>query len=444
VNADLSLVFPSILQEHDRLQKRIGEVLTVNKELEKENVHLGSKIEVLSAEVTSSRALIDKLLKTSHETQASDWEKKEYQYKSAIRNYQQQIRKPASTVSLELYRAAVDDSKFTQSQLQDAERKIRVLETRVSTQAREDHATEETKTPDPRRSQSRNFLLSPTDYLEKGLLSMDYQHNMRQSSPQQEMKTISPTKMSKTPLSYIKTGLDVEMKVTDKTQGQPSETAKRGYRSPVENFYLTRIVPSPLSAANAPSPHPIEQTTSPEKSKPAHNDVLLGTTVSFEAPFAAISSSPNEMGSPWPISKVPVVDDINEWVDQYTQKYLSSTEKKKKSGERTTPVKLQHSAFENYRFSKGPEPHILSPCWKAATGKRPTNFTKSFCTPASKENHQNSKISPKSGSKTLRMRKARELGGMKGLRSELNRIRSPQSLGKPKRVARVLGDRLVN
>ena len=230
--------------------------------------------------------------------------------------------------------------------------------------------------------------------------------------------------------------------MTDKTKTPATmrETARRGYRYRDENLYVTRIVPSPLSE-KIPSPGLVEQPTSPGGLQLMHNDVLMGMTISFETPSVSLLL-PKEAASPWPVSEVPFFSDVNKLVDYYSQKPMSSVEKLK-GVESTVPGGKPQGVLVDFKASTESETSILSPCWKATPRKRPVTFRQRNQSPALKEN-QLPTVSPKSVSKTLRMQKVRQLGGIKGLRSELNRIRSPQSLGKPTRVARVLGDRLVN
>lgn len=101
------------------------------KEAHAVNRQLDAKIHTLTHEVTSGQALIDKLLKTTHDTKPGEWEKKEEQYIASIRNYQQQIRKQASVVSLDLYKASVDEGRMTQERLKYAEKRIANLEERL-------------------------------------------------------------------------------------------------------------------------------------------------------------------------------------------------------------------------------------------------------------------------------------------------------------------------
>ncbi len=422
------------LKERNQLQQRIREALRANNVLQDDNVKLGSKIEELSSEVISSRALIDKLLKTSHDAQNSDWDKKEAQYRSVIRNYQQQIRKQASTVSLELYKAVVDDSKRTQTQLQDAEKKILDLQSKVTNLEKEGDTIVITKTPSNKRILMRNQLLSPTDFLEKGLLPEDYQQTQLRQSPHHDI-TLS-AKKSRTPVSHL------DINLADRMLSGRKEPDIRT-RSPIEKMNLTRN-DHMQSRENDRTPRPNERTIFIEEARA--RDDLTGMTICFQTPVTGISS-PGEKTLLYPTDGSPFDMHINNWVDQYNQQNLHSAETKKGS-QGATPMKSHHTTLGKHESL---EHDIQSPSWNPTPLKRPVvrNFVDNDSTtpaapPSASKENETFKTSPKSASKTLRMRKARELGGMKGMRSQLNKIRSPQSLGKPKRVAHVLGDRQLN
>ena len=403
--------------------------MRANKALQEDNVQLGTRIEELSSEVISSRALIDKLLKTSHDTQTDEWEKKEAQYKSVIRNYQQQIRKQASTVSLELYKSVVDDSKRTHSQLQDAERKILDLQTKINNLEKEGVTHYNTKTPNHKKVLMKSEFMSPTDYLEKGLLPEVYQ---QRQSPRHDL-TLS-AKKSRTPVSHLDlnlVGLNLSGRKTDKR-----------VRSPVERINVTVNDEGRSGEKQFPS-HQGETYMAYDQGN--HREDLTGMTICFQTPHGTLPSPCKD--------EFPSDTDVNMWIDRYNQK-LHSPSEKQHLNHRSTPIDTHHNSFGKPNPTTFSE-NIDSPNgYKAAPSMRPASTVGSEIdydstvpvVPASstKENHTTAKISPKSASKTLRMRKARELGGMKGLRSQLNKIRSPQSMGKPQRVVQVLGDRQLN
>lgn len=106
------------------------------KKAEEDKRALSSQIHILSQEVESGKLLIDKLLKTTNDsTKAFDWERKEKEYISAIRNIRQQIRAQASVVSLDLYKASVDENKVVKLKLQRAEKRVACLENKLEIKA---------------------------------------------------------------------------------------------------------------------------------------------------------------------------------------------------------------------------------------------------------------------------------------------------------------------
>ena len=375
-----------IVQERDQLRSRIREVLRTNQRLEEDNANLGSRIEELSEEVISSRVLIDKLLKTSHETHVSDWETKEAQYKAAIRNYQQKIREQASTVSLDLYRVAVDDHKRTLSQLQDASRKITDLEKKVSSlETADGHIGENAKTPNPKKGNGTSFF-SPTDYLEKGLLFRDF----HLKSP--AMPLAQSAKKAKTPVTQVKHAFDLGT-------GRPTSSTKkssksRSYRSPIEKMRFHRSEDPEQTV-----PH-LDRA---EEARP--NGDLIGMTISFETPVG---------GLPSPQKEERTSTDEGGKID--TDKPFRRNDDDKE---------MKCSPPSRYDAKKSE----LSPSWMTSLPG-----SKAHAKLDAKEN-QPPILSPRSTSKTLRMQKAREMGGMKGLKSQLNKIRSPQPLGRSQRAA---------
>jgi hypothetical protein len=167
---------------------------------------LSKIIEELAEEVTSSRAYIDKLLKTAHDTQESDWEKREAQYKTVIQNLRQQIRKQAPAVSIDLYKTAVDDGKQKQAELRSAEKTISALEsklTKLEIEKKERVSSATAKTPKSKPRSERNILMSPTDFLEKGLLSKDFQYSKDYSTPNFPAKTPSRRTRPQTPSAEV-------------------------------------------------------------------------------------------------------------------------------------------------------------------------------------------------------------------------------------------------
>lgn len=119
------------IQERNVMEIRMNDTLRIKKKLKTENQKLCKTIQELRAEVKSSRAYIDKLLKISHETKEEDWEKQEQQYKQVIQNLRQQIRKQDTVVSISLYKDEKNKANEKVAQLRDAVNTINNLNAQV-------------------------------------------------------------------------------------------------------------------------------------------------------------------------------------------------------------------------------------------------------------------------------------------------------------------------
>ena len=120
------------IQERDEVEMQMNETMQMNLKLSKENQKLCKRINELRAEVKSSRAYIDKLLRTSHDTNAEDWERHEQQYKQVIQNLRKQIRKQDTVVSLDLYKLEKGKVREKTTQLRVAESTIDDLQAKVA------------------------------------------------------------------------------------------------------------------------------------------------------------------------------------------------------------------------------------------------------------------------------------------------------------------------
>eukprot|EP00536_Pseudo-nitzschia_multiseries_P003960 jgi/Psemu1/323238/estExt_fgenesh1_pg.C_630030 len=120
------------IEERDVMELQMTDALQVKERLAIENQKLNQKIHELRAEVKSSRAYIDKLLRTSHESRQEDWEKHEQQYKQVIQNLRKQILKQDSVISMDLYRAEKDKVREKTTQLRAAETAIHGLNTKIA------------------------------------------------------------------------------------------------------------------------------------------------------------------------------------------------------------------------------------------------------------------------------------------------------------------------
>ena len=273
--------------------------------------------------------------------------------------------------------------------------------------------------------------MSPTDFLEKGLLPETYHQTELRPSPRHGL-TLS-AKKPRTPVSQLDLNL-VELTLS----GRKTDTR---IRSPIERIKVTTNYEGQSGEKQYPS-HRGERYMALDQGQGRED--LTGMTICFQTPQGGLPSPSNDAVG------FPSDSDVNMWIDRYNQKLHSPIEKQHHALA-STPIESHHNSMGK----QGPAnlgDIVDSPySWKATPSIRPASTVGSEIDydstvplvpmSSSKENHTTTKISPKSASKTLRMRKARELGGMKGMRSQLNKIRSPQSIGKPQRVAQVLGDR---
>jgi hypothetical protein len=146
------------------LQTTLVTLKKQNSNLQIDNERLSKKIQDLVLEVASSRAYIDKLLQTTHQTEFGD--EKENKYRIVISNLRQQIRKQTSAVSLDLYKVAIDDNKSSKKDLQQAKEKIEQLQQRViALSSKSPKPT--TNSNSPSKRQVRDVATSPSKYLEE-------------------------------------------------------------------------------------------------------------------------------------------------------------------------------------------------------------------------------------------------------------------------------------
>jgi hypothetical protein len=120
------------IQQRDVIEVQMNDAIQLNQKLALENQTLNRKIQELRAEVKSSRAYIDKLLRTSRDTKEGDWEKNEQQYKQVIQNLRKQIRKQDTVISIDLYKAEKEKAREKATQLRFAESTIDDLHSKVA------------------------------------------------------------------------------------------------------------------------------------------------------------------------------------------------------------------------------------------------------------------------------------------------------------------------
>lgn len=156
-----------IAEERDHIESQLQKTLDEKNKLQEENSKLSDRIQDLAQEVESSRAYIDKLLKTSHDANQDDWEAREEKYKTVIHNLRQQIRKQGSTVKLELYKSALDDGKKKSQDLQDANKRIATLVAKVAELEQTDKTSSALgplSSPEGKQA-LRRIAASPSEYL---------------------------------------------------------------------------------------------------------------------------------------------------------------------------------------------------------------------------------------------------------------------------------------
>jgi hypothetical protein len=213
------------VEAHQCAEKRIFEFYKNQRNYKEENVQLTKKIYELTEEVISSRAYIDKLLKTTQDLEQSDWERMEQQYRTVIQNLRHQVRKQGTAVSIDLYKVAIDDAKKKASELKEHEKEIADLKSKV-TQLEKDVKEKPTrqapavicKTPrgtkSPRYDNLPRYDLespddfaeryefgSPTDFLDQGLLVNAVSESMILPPPQTVPKDLGykPQQQTKIP-----------------------------------------------------------------------------------------------------------------------------------------------------------------------------------------------------------------------------------------------------
>lgn len=135
------------IQQRDVIEVQMNDAIQLNQKLALENQTLNRKIQELRAEVKSSRAYIDKLLRTSRDTKEEDWEKNEQQYKQVIQNLRKQIRKQDTVISIDLYKAEKDKVREKATQLRVAESTIDGLHSKVAELQQEKGTLSDAKRP---------------------------------------------------------------------------------------------------------------------------------------------------------------------------------------------------------------------------------------------------------------------------------------------------------
>ena len=228
-----------LAEDNSRLNKHLQGLISAKARLEEQNGKLSAQIKDLLEEVASSRAYIDKLLKTSHETKLSDWEKKEAQYKTVIQNLRHQVRKQVPTVSIELYKSAVDGSRTAEAELKRATNKISDLESKIDQLEKEKLETRlqpvAAKTPSTNVDLGNSGFMSP---LERGLLGGV---STRETSPWKRSVLFSPKTVNQQASTLAQSAYSIR-----DTSGTPAESrTKRSIGLEIEHDMDTPLSDSP-------------------------------------------------------------------------------------------------------------------------------------------------------------------------------------------------------
>jgi hypothetical protein len=345
---------------------------------------LGKKIQELADEVASSRAYIDKLLKTSHDTKVSNWEEREDQYKSVIQNLRQQIRKQTPAVSIDLYKAAIDDGRQKQSELRTAEQKISSLESKLTQLEQEKKSrlsTPAAKTPGGKVRRERSALFSPTDFLEQGLLVGGYEEGVQldlsgtdlfSKSPSHQLKSQPPAPQIQHSLGLNSVAQNVAYAARGSMQPvaqkeQAPQTYHRSSEKPPSEKHQQRhgqasLKPRPIKSAKKQSkshtpigehrPMKLESSLTglkisfqKETTQTSHDTV---STLGFEDVSEMNSHLPRKQLGPLdkgPGKTQPSEDDVLAWVDNYassqrhpTQAAHESRSREKRTTKATKPM----------------------------------------------------------------------------------------------------------
>ena len=118
-------------------KKRLDDAKLQTHRLEQENDRLTKEVRKLSDELDRNIAYIDELSKRLNQGE-QEWQKKETEYKATISSLKSQVRNGDATVSLALYRKAVDEARARATECQDTRvemntmsRKVQALELRL-------------------------------------------------------------------------------------------------------------------------------------------------------------------------------------------------------------------------------------------------------------------------------------------------------------------------
>lgn len=95
-------------------------------------MQLTKQLQELSLDITASRAQADHLVKSARDKHQTRWMQQEASYKQAIQSLKKQLRTEETTVSLKLYRSAVQDVKAKTAQCQGHREEVTTLKAQVA------------------------------------------------------------------------------------------------------------------------------------------------------------------------------------------------------------------------------------------------------------------------------------------------------------------------
>jgi hypothetical protein len=100
--------------------------------LEDDNFNLTKQIQCLSDKLTASRTQAEQLMKSVRVNHQERWEKQEANYKQVIHGLKQKLRTEDTTVSIRLYRSAVDEVKAKAAECKTHSEKVASLQTKLT------------------------------------------------------------------------------------------------------------------------------------------------------------------------------------------------------------------------------------------------------------------------------------------------------------------------
>lgn len=111
-------------------KKRLDDAKLQTHLLEHENDRLSKEVRKLSNELDRNKAYIDEVSKRLNQSE-QEWQKKEKEYKATITSLKSQVRNGDATVSLALYRKAVDEARARATECQDTRLEINAMSRKV-------------------------------------------------------------------------------------------------------------------------------------------------------------------------------------------------------------------------------------------------------------------------------------------------------------------------